>query len=125
MKYTKRTFLRTTAAHFFSRKIKKSKYHTDDLPGGAVLARELLDPVASEPGPGPLLEHVVGRVEPAVTHHLLQRGTLPGCPLEDPHEQPGRLHRHLLVQPLELELDRQDVLLGLLGRLTLQTVKEW
>ena len=83
-----------------------------------------MDPVSCEPCPGPLFEHVVGGVEPAVSTHFLQGRTLPRGPLEDPHQQPGGLHGNLLVQPLELELDRQDVLLGLLGTLTLQKIKE-
>ena len=55
-----------------------------------------------------------------MTLDLLQKRPFPGGPLEDPHQQPGGLHRHLVVQPLELELDVEDVGLGLLGGLALE-----
>jgi len=86
-----------------------------------VLPGEFLDPAASELCPCPLLEHVVSRVEPAVVDHFLKSGTLPWCPLEDPHEEPGGLHGDLLVEPLELELDVEDVLFRFFGtRLSLE-----
>lgn len=45
---------------------------------------------------------------------------IPWRALEDPHEQPGGLHGDLLVEPLELEPDVDDVGLGLLSRLALE-----
>ena len=44
----------------------------------------------------------------------------PGCPLEDPHQQPRGLHGDLLVEPFELEVDVEDVGLGLLQGLALE-----
>ena len=45
---------------------------------------------------------------------------LPCSPLEDPHEKSGGLHGGLLVEPLELESDVGDVILGLVGAVALE-----
>ena len=50
----------------------------------------------------------------------LEKSILPRHPLEDPHEQPGGFHGGLLVQPLELESDAGDVVLGLLRVVALE-----
>ena len=94
--------------------------HVHAGPGLVVLGAELLDPVGGEPCPLPLLQHVVGSVHPPVGANLLQGRTLDGGLLEHPHEQPRALHGALLVQILELELDIEDVVLGLLGGLALE-----
>merc|ERR1719461_789977 len=94
--------------------------HVHAGPGLVVLGAELLDPVGGEPCPLPLLQHVVGSVHPPVSSNLLQGRTLDGGLLEHPHEQPRALHGALLVKILELELDVEDVVLGLLGRLALE-----
>merc|ERR1719384_324809 len=94
--------------------------HVHAGPALVVVLGELLDPVGGEPGALPLLQHVVGRVGPPVGSHLLKAGPGVGLPLEDPHQQPCALHCALLVQPLELELDTEDVVLGLLRGLTLE-----
>lgn len=45
---------------------------------------------------------------------------IPWRALEDPHEQSGGLHSDLLVQPLELEPDVDNVGLGLFSCLALE-----
>ena len=85
-----------------------------------VILGELLDSVGGESCSLPLLQHVVGSIHPPVSSNLLQGRTLDGGLLEDPHEQPRALHGALLVQILELELDIEDVVLGLLGGLALE-----
>lgn len=58
---------------------------------------------------------LIGQLPIAKTSKLL-----PWRALEDPHKQPGGLHGHLLVEPLELEPDVDDVGLGLLSGLALE-----
>jgi len=94
--------------------------HIHGRSGLVVVLGELLDSVGGESCSLPLLEHVVGGVHPPVSSNLLQGWTSDGSLLEDPHEQSGALHGALLVQILELELDVEDVVLGLLGRLALE-----
>ena len=52
--------------------------------------------------------------------HLLQQRPFPGGPLEDPHQQPGGLHGHFIVQPLKFEFDIEDVGFGLFGAVALE-----
>ena len=85
-----------------------------------VVLGELLDSVGGEPCTLSLLEHVVGRIGPSVGVNLLKAGPSMRLPLEDPHQQPGAFHGALLVQPLELELYTEDVVLSLLRSLSLE-----
>jgi len=80
--------------------------HVHAGPALVVVLGELLDPVGGEPGALPLLQHVVGGVGPPVSSHLLKAGPGMWLPLEDPHQQPCALHRALLVQPLELKMQK-------------------
>ena len=79
-----------------------------------------LDSVCGEVSSLPLLEHVIWGIEPAVVLHLLQQRPLPWSPLEDPHQQPGGLHGHFIVQPLKFEFDIEDVGFGLFGGVALE-----
>jgi len=88
--------------------------------GLVVVLAELLDPICGEPGPLPLLEHIVGGVHPPVSPNLLEGGTPDRGLFEHPHEQPCALHGALFVKILELELYVEDVIFGLLGGLALE-----
>ena len=94
--------------------------HIHGRSGLVVVLCKLLDSVGWESCSFSLLEHVVSSIHPPVGSNLLQRWTSDGSLLEDPHEQSGALHGALLVQILKLELDIEDVVLGLLGRLSLE-----
>ncbi len=53
-------------------------------------------------------------------HRVLVFSFLPGSALEDPHQQPRGLHGDLFVEELELELDVENIGLGLLRSFSLE-----
>merc|ERR1719215_261687 len=88
--------------------------------GSVVLLGKGHNSVSGELGTLSLLKHVVSRAQPPVGSNLLKGRSSVWKSLEDPHKKSCTFHGALLVQPLKLELDIDNVVLCFLRGFTLE-----